>query len=269
MWGDPVNLSDPTGLAPKQDAPVVRVIVDGSNVSIVVTGADGSMTVAASWNTEVPLESQLRRESEAQQANATGLQMAQASTDEQTATLQAGREVTSGPVPTSTQVRQPNTANSVPPANTVDRGGVVATIKVKAGKWGAVSAVWHPGTEPTVTTNMNTVGDNGKELAPGTYYYVVGRHPMGNIKGKTPYTALNIYTLDWSRKLPATLNGAASTTIEGGNVHIGNSVNSSRGAGSSGCHTSEKTRWDSFIESFGASGERGLYIYIDLSGRRP
>ncbi len=36
------------------------------------------------------------------------------------------------------------------------------------------------------------------------------------------------------------------------------------GAGSAG-----KSDWNRFINSFYASGERGRYIYIDLSGRRP
>lgn len=57
VWGDPVNLSDPTGLAADAQSPIMgrTIFYDGSLVKVVENHADGSTTYQV-YNLEVPTE---------------------------------------------------------------------------------------------------------------------------------------------------------------------------------------------------------------------
>jgi RHS repeat-associated protein len=143
------------------------------------------------------------------------------------------------------------------PINYYDLDGLqwtVVTVRYNDGEYGSQSYIIQPGLFPIQSYNMQTVGDNGTELEPGIYKYGVGLH-----RGK--YKALNIYNLNSSRTVPDTRTDGQGCTATGINVHYGNKPGSST-LGTTGCHVTTKSDWDSYIGNF-VSGSGGFYIYID------
>ncbi len=148
------------------------------------------------------------------------------------------------------------------PINNSDENGlqwIVVTIRYNDGPYGSETYIITPGMNPIDSYNTNTVGDNGKELDEGVYIYEVGQHPLYPTEDQTPYEALNLYSLDGDRDLPATQNGCPSD-INGLNVHRGNKKGSSKGTGSKGCHVVQPKDWNRFINNFNPGGG-GFYIY--------
>jgi RHS repeat-associated protein len=148
------------------------------------------------------------------------------------------------------------------PINLVDPNGeqLIITVRNGIGPYSSTTYVFN-GLIPSVYTT-NTIGDNGKELKEGIYLYKFGKHPLNPQKGKQQYPALNLYTLDSDRNMPATQNNC-DATINGLNVHKGNTKGRKNGTGSKGCHVLQPKDWPNYIDEF-QPGATGFYIYIRL-----
>jgi RHS repeat-associated protein len=149
------------------------------------------------------------------------------------------------------------------PVNLTDPSGLdpfVVTVNYSNSQYGSVTMVWNNGLLPSVYTS-GTIGSNGTNIQSGIYTYQYGQHPMNPAPGQDPYSALNLYTSDGSRTLPATRTDGGNTAT-GINVHSGNPAGSRR-SGSRGCHVIPRNDWNDFINQF-SPGDTGAYIYFRL-----
>lgn len=118
------------------------------------------------------------------------------------------------------------------------------------GLYGALSVVYRQGDFLGVFFRSSTLPDQMEQddtAKDGVYSFKVGTHPMSG-----GYKALNVYTLDGSRTLPALIDNTAGEGISGVNSHMG--YNTERG--SEGCFTIPKEDYDDYIDLFN-SGENG------------
>ena len=148
------------------------------------------------------------------------------------------------------------------PINSFDPLGLlVISVKYSNDRYGSVTIVWNGGW-PQVF-NSGTRGDNGTEIKTGIYDYQYGTHKIAG-----GYPALNLYTTDGNRTLPATREDGDGNTAIGINFHRGYSFDDPNGkVGSEGCHVipkkakKKKKGYKNFIAMF-KKGDRGKYIYI-------
>ena len=140
------------------------------------------------------------------------------------------------------------------PINNTDPLGLFAmSIKYSNKPYGAITMVWNSWLPRFYRSG--TRGDNGTEINAGIYKYRVGTHPIAG-----GYTALNLYTRDWSRTLDATRTDCRGSTASGINFHRGNRLGNTT-TGSLGCHVVPREAYNDFIGQF-CSGEEGFYLYI-------
>lgn len=140
-------------------------------------------------------------------------------------------------------------------------GLLVVSVRYSDKLYGSVTMVWNNWLPHFYAST--TRGDNGAEINSGIYKYKYGQHPMNPQGGRTPYSALNLYTLDGNRCIPGTkLDKNGNTTnanVCGVNFHKGYWPKS----GSQGCHVVPVKNWDDFISNF-KSGDEGTYVYLRL-----
>jgi RHS repeat-associated protein len=152
---------------------------------------------------------------------------------------------------------------------------VILTLNYWPSAWGSLTMVWHDSLLPSFYRS-GTLGSNGKIALPGIYRYQYGQHPMTPTtdprtgKLKVPYPALNVYNplyklfgRENDRQIPAfNFNTFRPDTIEGQNVHRGNSINSSK-CGGTGCLVLPEETWDDFFSNI-PPGSSGFYINLGL-----
>lgn len=145
------------------------------------------------------------------------------------------------------------------PINSTDPSGLfILTINYGNGPYSSATMVWNDALPSFYRSG--SVGSNGTNIQSGIYQYQYGQHPMSPVSGKQPYSALNIYTLDGSRTLPATRTDGGGNAASGINFHKGNSIGS-KTSGSRGCHVIPSENWGDFISEF-TPGDSGTYIYL-------
>jgi RHS repeat-associated protein len=145
------------------------------------------------------------------------------------------------------------------PINSTDPLGLdpfIVTINYWPSQYGSFTMVWNKSLLPSFYTS-GTLGYTGKIALPFVYTYKYGQHPMLPPPDKTPYPALNLYTLSGSRDIPAfDINTFWFTYISGLNVHKGYSKPNS---GSTGCHVIPVKNWNDFMKNI-PKGSSGLYM---------
>ena len=139
-------------------------------------------------------------------------------------------------------------------------GLLVVTVNTGSGPYSSTTMVWNSWVPSFYTSG--SIGSNGTNIESGIYTYNYGQHPMNPSPGQTSYPALNLYSNDGSRTLPATRTDGLGDTAAGINVHKGNRLGSRR-SGSQACHVIPKENWNDFIQQFDP-GDKGTYIYIRL-----
>lgn len=128
------------------------------------------------------------------------------------------------------------------------------------GLYGAISIVYRAGDIVGVFFRASTLPDKIEiqdTVADGTYKFVVGTHPQSG-----GYKALNLYTLNGSRTLPAIIDKVSGVGVSGVNAHKGYKLY----RGSEGCQTIASEDYDNYINLFKTGEEGQFYIkrYVSL-----